>query len=189
MPFRRDKPVRMKTGFPVYRSMRVAMLMGLIALTAAACSRRENPELLQLRSSGEGPDEFSIVPNKPLETPEDFAYLPPPTSTGSSRADATPQEDVFVALGGTATAANARSSESGVLPYATRFGRSPTIREELAASDLDFRRRNDVLFLERIANVSKYFSVYALESLDQDAELERFRAAGVPTPAAPPPPF
>lgn len=168
--------------------LRGLLVMALVVAAVAGCSRRENPELLQLRSSGDGPDEFSIVPNKPLETPESFAYLPPPTASGSSRADATPQKDVFAALGGSAEVTASRSSEAGMLRYTSRFGRSPTIREELAASDLDFRRRNDSRFLERFANVSKYFEVYASQSLDQDAELERFRAAGFPTPAAPPPP-
>lgn len=169
-------------------SLRLAVLAGLTVVVIAGCSRRENPELLQLRSSGDGPDEFSIVPNKPLQTPEDFAYLPPPSAAGSSRADATPQKDVFAALGGSAEVTSSRSSEAGLLSYTSRFGRSASIREELAASDLDFRRRNDALFLERIANFSKYFDVYAPQSLDQDRELERFRAAGYPTPAAPPPP-
>lgn len=167
--------------------MRTIAILALIVLVAA-CSRRENPELLQLRNSGEGPDEFAIVPNKPLETPENFAFLPPPTVSQPSLADATPQKDVFAALGGSAATTGARSSEAGVLNYTTRFGRSATIREELAASDLDFRRRNDVLFLERLANISKYFQVYAGQSLDKHSELERFRAAGVRTPSAPPPP-
>ena len=167
---------------------RAAILLGLVFLTAAGCSRRENPELLQLKSTGDGPDEFSIVPNKPLETPENFAYLPPPTAQGTSRAEPQPQKDVFVALGGSGAVTTTRASESGVLAYTTRFGRSANIRAELAASDLDYRRRNDALFLERVFNVSKYFDAYSSQSLDQDRELERFRAAGVPTPGAPPPP-
>ena len=65
-------------------------------------------------------------------------------------------------------------------------GRSEAIRTELAEDDLEFRRRNNGRVLERVFNVNVYFRAYKRQSLDQYAELERFRRLGVRTPAAPP---
>ena len=77
--------------------------LGVIAIAAAlalsACGERE-PQLYNLRSDSGGPDEFAILPTKPLEMPEDMAALPDPTPGGSNRADATPEADAYAALGG-----------------------------------------------------------------------------------------
>lgn len=61
------------------------------------------------------------------------------------------------------------------------------IRGTLAAEDLEFRRKNDGRLLERVFNVNVYFDAYEPMSLDQHAELERWRAQGLLTPSAPPP--
>ena len=45
----------------------------LIVAMAPACSRNREPKLLNIASSTEGPDEFAILPNKPLQQPENFA--------------------------------------------------------------------------------------------------------------------
>jgi hypothetical protein len=42
--------------------------------------------------------------------------------------------------------------------------------------------------LERLFNVNVYFKAYKKQELDQYRELERFRRAGIRTPAAPPDP-
>ena len=62
-------------------------------------------------------------------------------------------------------------------------------RRTLAAEDLEFRRDHNPKLLERLFAVNVYFTAYAPMSLDQYAELARFRAAGVLTPAAPPEPL
>ena len=64
----------------------------------------------------------------------------------------------------------------------------PNIRAELAAADLEYRRQNDGRLLERLFNVNVYFQAYEPLSLDQYAELERLRRAGIRTSAAPPDP-
>jgi hypothetical protein len=156
------------------------------ALALSACSGDGDPQLMNLRSSSDGPDEFLIVPNKPLVMPEDMAALPTPTPGGRNLAGATPREDMIAALGGNAAAA--RGGSGGLLSYATRFGVDGNIRAELAAADLDYRRRNDGRLLERVFNVSVYYEAYLPLSLDQYAELERFRRAGIRTPNAPPDP-
>jgi hypothetical protein len=156
------------------------------ALVLSACSGDGDPELMNLRNPSEGPDEFLVVPSKPLEIPEDVAALPTPTPGGRNLADATPREDMIAALGGNAAAA--RGGSGGLIAYTTRFGTAPNIRSELAVADLEFRRQNDGRLLERLFSVPVYFEAYAPLSLDQYAELERFRRAGVRTPSAPPDP-
>ncbi len=158
--------------------------IALLCVLAACGNSDENPELMNLKSPGEGPDEFLIVPNKPLELPEDLSELPLPTPGGTNLAGATPEADMIAALGGNATVA--RGGDAGLLNYATRFGAAPNIRADLALFDLEYRRRNNGRLLERFFNVSVYFDAYEPFSLDQHAELDRFRRAGIRTPSAPP---
>jgi hypothetical protein len=171
--------------------MRGAQYLGLLvaALVLAGCESGE-PRLLNVTSSTQGPDEFGILPNKPLQQPENFSVLPPPTPGAANRVDATPIDDAIAALGGdpNAVARGVSPRDSGLIAYASRNGRDAGIREQLAEEDLEFRRRNDGRVLERVFNVNVYFRAYENQSLDRFAELERFRRAGVRTPAAPPPP-
>ncbi|WP_298259861.1 DUF3035 domain-containing protein [uncultured Litoreibacter sp.] len=166
---------------------RKAMILGgmVCALLAlSACDRNKQPQLLNVKSNQEGgPDEFAILPGKPLTLPDDYNALPAPTKGGTNRTDATPLEDAVVALGGNP---NAGGNDGGLVNYASRFGTSPNIRNELAAQDIEFRRKNDGRVLERLFNVNVYFKAYRKESLDQYAELERLRRLGVRTPSAPP---
>ncbi|MDF0601816.1 DUF3035 domain-containing protein [Psychromarinibacter sp. C21-152] len=163
--------------------------MCALALLALAACGSDNPQLLNITSTTEGPDEFAIVPNRPLEAPEDFNALPPPTPGRGNRTDANPNADAIVALGGRPEALQSvPTRDAGIVTAATRYGVSPDIRQTLAAEDLDFRRRKDGRLLERLFNVNVYFRAYDPMSLDQYAELERFRRLGVRTPAAPPKP-
>lgn len=163
-----------------------AIILGLCT-ALAACSRGGEPNLVNVPTT-DGPDEFAILPTKPLETPPDLAALPPPTPGGVNRSDPTPHADAVAALGGNRGTLGRASTDGALVSYAARYGVAPDIRGTLAASDLAFRRANDGRLLERVFNVNLYFEAYATQSLDQYRELERFRAAGVPTPAAPPPP-
>lgn len=170
---------------------RAFAVLTCVGLGLAACSDADRePRLLNLTGEGPGPDEFGIVPTKPLEAPEDFAALPEPTPGGVNRTDPTPEADAVAALGGSP----ARVLEGGgirdqaLVARATRFGVDENIRERLAAADLEYRRANDGRLLERLFNVNVYFKAYAPFSLDRYAELERFRRAGIRTPAVPPDP-
>ncbi len=167
------------------RKFRVLGLACACAIALAGCSQEKDPKLLNVKPNGEGPDEFSILPNKPLVLPEDFAALPEPTPGGSNRTDASPIEDAIVALGGNP---NAGTGSQGLISYATRYGVSPSIRSDLAQEDLQYRRDNDGRLLERLFNVNVYFKAYAAQSLDQYGELERLRRLGVRTVSAPPEP-
>ena len=142
-----------------------------------------------MRLRSEGPDEFAILPNKPLEAPPSLAALPPPIPGGPSRADQTPLADAAVALGGRPGArAEIPAGDGAVVTYARRDGVEPGVRETLAAEDLEARRRGSPRVLERVFGVDTYADVYEDQALDPQRELDRFRRAGIRTPAAPPEP-
>lgn len=168
--------------------IKTATILALLMLPAACGGRNSEPDLLNLTKSGSGPDEFAILPARPLENPEDYANLPTPTPGGSNRTDPNPLADAVVALGGSAGAlaedGNA-GPDSALLAHASRNGYSPDIRQVTAAEDLEFRRNNRGRTLERWFNVSVYFRKYREQSLDQHAELLRLRQAGIRTSAAP----
>lgn len=165
-----------------------ALLIATLATTSlAGCDsfRNRTPSLLNVKSNNDGPDEFAIQPNKPLEIPENIAAqtLPTPTPGGANRVDATPLQDATIALGGN-PAGGVR--DNGLVAYTSRYGVIPNVRQSLAEEDLEFRRKNDGRLLERAFNVNVYYKAYRKQSLDQYAELERMRRLGIRTPSAPP---
>ncbi|WP_136683256.1 DUF3035 domain-containing protein [Falsirhodobacter xinxiangensis] len=155
-------------------------------LTLAACGGGD-PQLMRVRSDGNGPDAFSVVPSKPLEMPQTLADLPTPTPGGANRTDPNPSADAIVALGGNPNAARSVPAADGaIVAAASRYGREDT-RAALATEDLEYRRANPGRFLNRLFNNTTYYQAYEPQSLDQRQELERWRASGRRTPAAPPP--
>jgi hypothetical protein len=136
----------------------------------SGCDRNRTPQLLNVKSNQNGPDEFAILPSKPLTLPDDVQALPEPTPGGGNLTDVTPIADATRALGGRP---DAGGGDGGLVTYATRYGVDPSIRSELAEADLDYRRRNDGRVLERIFNVNVYYQAYRKQSLDQYGELER----------------
>lgn len=159
----------------------VAMMAAL-----AACGGNGTPQLMNLRT-GDGPDEFGIVPPKALQMPETLAELPEPTLGGSNRADPQPFDDAIVALGGAPSAAGGiPAGDSALYAHAARFGVESGIRSTLASEDLEWRRDNNGRILERLFNVNVYYKAYRSQRLDQQAELARWRKLGLKTPSAPP---
>ena len=71
------------------------VLIGLVVV--AGCSKRG---LRDLQPTGPGPDEFMILPNKPLTAPKDYEVLLAPTPGGANLVDPQPKADAVVALGG-----------------------------------------------------------------------------------------
>lgn len=172
--------------------MRARAVVTVIAIVAmlglAACGNRDKPpELMNIRAT-EGPDEFGIVPPKPLEMPESLTDLPDPTPGGQNRTDHFPEADAAIALGGKpqAVVGGIPSSDAALYAHAARFGTESGIRQTLASEDLEWRRDNNGRVLERLFNVNVYFKAYRKFWLDQHAELERWRAKGARTPSAPP---
>lgn len=158
-------------------------------LLLSGCSSDES--LMNIRSSTNGPDEFGILPTKPLEMPKEFAALPAPTPGGANLTDPTPNADAIAALGGrpdAMTRGGVPGSDSQLASYTGRYGTSPDIREQLAVEDAEYRSKNKGRFLERLFNINTYYSAYEPESLDQHTELKRWRQRGTRTEAAPPDP-
>ncbi len=141
---------------------------------------------MNLRSSTSGPDEFGILPTKPLAMPESLAELPAPTPGGTNITDPTPRADAVAALGGNPARLAGSAGDGALLARAARFGTEAGIRDRLAAEDVEYRRTHDGRLLERLFNVNVYYRAYAPMALDQAAELERWRRLGLRTPAAPP---
>lgn len=162
--------------------MQKKILVALLALgTLTACGGGAG--LHDFRSNSAGPDAFSVLPNRALETPDDPGALPQPTPGGVNRADPNANADAIAALGG----GGASGGSNGALLQATgRFGTQSDIRADLAASDANFRKIRGRLASGR--GSAKYFRAYAGMALDAYAELLRFRSAGVATPTAPPAP-
>lgn len=163
----------------------------VLALAAAAmlagCGNDDNPILMNLRPQGNGPDEFAILPPRPLQLPEDLAALPPPTPGGTNLTDPNPKADAIVALGGNPQASNGvPAADAALVNYASRAGVAAGIRATLATEDLEFRRDNNGRILERLFDVNVYFKAYRNQSLDQQSELAFWRSRGARTPSAPP---
>jgi hypothetical protein len=162
---------------------------GALALAAllmlAACGGDRTPQLMNIRSSTDGPDEFAILPPKPLQTPEDFTALPEPTPGGANLTDPDPGADAVAALGGDIT--GGARGDAGLINHASRYGVNANIRTLLASEDLEWRRDKRGRPLERLFNVNVYFKAYRNQSLDQQAELQKWRRLGIRTVSAPPP--
>ena len=164
--------------------MRLHTILSALAILALAACGSSDPKLFNLRKSDRTPDEFSILPTKPLEQPPSFSQLPPPTPGGANRTDPRPEAEAVAALGGNP---GGGTGIDGALAQAVgRYGVTPNIRGVLAAEDLEWRRANDGRLLERLFNVNVYYDAYRAQSLDQYRELERLRGFGVRTVAAPP---
>lgn len=164
---------------------RILTAMMVAAMLSACGGGDKLPQLMNIRSATAGPDEFGILPPKALELPQDLAALPEPTPNGTNRTDPTPEADAIAALGG--QPGRGVGLDAGILNHVTRYGVTSGIRETLASEDLQWRRDNNGRILERLLNVNVYYRAYEDMSLDQHAELYRWRQKGVRTPSAPPP--
>lgn len=158
-------------------------------LLLAACST--DPQLMNISAGQTTPDEFAILPTKPLTMPPDLAVLPTPTPGGANITDPTPMADAVGALGGNPAQLARQGVQAGdqaLLAYAGRAGTDPAIRAQLAAADEAHRAANSRRLLETWARTSVYMRAYRPMMLDPHAEIDRWRRAGARTPTAPPAP-
>ncbi len=167
------------------------ILRALFALTtAAAVAGCSDIGLRNLEPPGQGPDEFSVLPVKPLTQPQDYAFLPAPSPGGTNLTDPTPKADAVVALGGNAAALNPNtgipSSDSALVTASSRYGVPANTRQVLAEEDAEFRRRQARWTRLRLFPVDRYSEVYRREAIDADAQNEAARRVGIETPSAPP---
>ena len=166
------------------KSNYLIIILGFIVLSlAAGCASTNQPSLMNLRSSGSGPNEFLVVPSGPLKQPKNYSELPLPTPGGGNRTDRNPRNEVIIALGGNE---NFSRRDPKLVEYVSRYGGDINIRSILAKEDLVFREENHGLFLERMLKVNIYYKRYAEQSLDQYIELKRLNDLGVKTVSAPP---
>lgn len=161
--------------------------MAAIAALAFLSGCAGDRGLHRLDAEGGGPDEFSVLPVRPLEIPATLT-LPEPTPGGANRTDPTPLADAVAALGGrpgATTAGGLPAGDAPLIAFVGRNGVEPDIRARLAAEDSAFRRRASALAGFGMRG-SPYFRAYAGQALDAYAELDRFRASGIRAPSAPP---
>ena len=169
----------------------MARILGVTALLAAgACA--SDGRLMSIDSGGDGPDEFAILPTRPLELPPDLNRLPAPNPGGSSITDPNPEADAVASLGGNPAQLSAQgipASDTALIAQASRTGRAGDIRAVTAAEDAQFRSGRGRRVLEVLAKTNVYYRAYQPQTLDAQAELLRWQRSGARTPSAPPPPL
>jgi hypothetical protein len=129
------------------------------------------------------PDEFLVLPTRPLEVPQDLAALPPPTPGARNRVDYRPHEEAVAGLTGRPGPVGAAS---GAALVARAGPIDPAIRARLAAEDAVYRREHPGLLLERVFARDREALIYRGMALDAPAAYEGLRARGVRVPPAPP---
>ena len=158
-----------------------------IVLSITGCGE---VKLRKMRSDDKGPEEFSVLPFKPLQTPSNYNMLPEPVPAMGNLADANPKVDAIVALGGkpvvTDNTRKVPTSDQILMRRTNRFGTTPNIRAILAAEDAEIRKKKSRMLRFQLNQKDLYSKVYEKQTLDAYAELAKFRAAGVLTPAVPP---
>lgn len=163
---------------------RIALLVAIMAI--AGCS---NAGLRDLRSNTAGPDEFLILPTKPLSAPASYSELPEPTPGGANLTDPQPNADAIAALGGRPAALvdqGVSSADAALVNYTGRGGVPQGIRTTLAEEDERFRQRRGRLTQIQLFRTNRYDQVYNRQKLNPFSEERRFRRAGIATPTSPP---
>ncbi|MFT3974260.1 MAG: DUF3035 domain-containing protein [Amaricoccus sp.] len=155
----------------------------LLAVTAVAgCQGRGAAGALRSAGVGSTPDEFMVLPTKPLDMPKDLAALPPPTPGAVNRVDYQPLQQAVAGLTGRPTLA----TTNGTVLVARAGPVDPNVRTELASEDAEWRATHHGLFFERMFTRDKASLVYKPMVLDAPAELERLRRMGIEVPPPPP---
>lgn len=171
--------------------LRTRELVWLAAVAAlAACG--SDPRLNNISGGNDGPDEFAILPTKPLSLPADLNQLPAPTPGGGNITDPTPLQDAVASLGGNPAQLGQRGVGAGdgaLIAYASRGGVTPQVRQVTATEDAEFRAARGRRVLERVAGTNVYYRAYQGQTLNPYPEFERWRRAGAQVPSAPPPPL
>ncbi|KUP92823.1 DUF3035 domain-containing protein [Tritonibacter horizontis] len=157
------------------------ILSSVLLLTA--CGDKPLHDLDARRNS---PDEFLVLPSKPLEQPENYATLPTPTPGGSNITDRDPQAEAILALGGRPSSSGIPAGDGALVTAASRYGVQGDIRETLSAEDVKRRKRAGILANIKLFPVDRYAETYEREALDPYDVNTAYRRAGVPTPSAPP---
>ncbi|ATG44985.1 MULTISPECIES: DUF3035 domain-containing protein [Phaeobacter] len=163
----------------------VIVLMG--ALAVSACGQKG---LRDLRPAGTGPDEFMVLPAKPLAEPTSYQTLPQPTPGAANLTDRNPKGEAVAVLGGNPAALvpgeGIPASDGALVTAVSRYGVDPDVRADLAARDAKKRKRENRTARFKLFPVDRYQEAYKREAIAPDQVSERFRRAGFETPSAPP---
>ena len=163
----------------------ISVLIGAAAF--AGCSN--DPQLHNISSGRDTPDEFAILPTRPLSMPPDLNQLPQPTPGGTNITDPNPKGDAVAALGGDPqrlAPTGIGSADGALVNYASRLGVTRGIRQQLAQEDVEWRSNNSRRLLETWARTDVYYRAYEPMTLDSWAEDLRWKRAGARTPTSPP---
>lgn len=172
------------------QAMRASVLVIGFAALAGLSACGGDPHLMNIESGQNSPDEFAILPTRPLSMPPDLAVLPAPTPGGANITDPTPEADAVAALGGNPARLSNQgiaASDQALVAYAARRGLEPGIRTTLAQADLAWRSRNSRRPLEALFGTSVYLRAYRPMTLDPAAEQLRWQRAGARTSTSPVP--
>lgn len=164
------------------------LTFGVMVLIAAAglsaCTKKGLRELDARRNS---PDEFLVLPSKPLEAPANYSALPEPTPGAANLTDRDPQAEAVAALGGRLQrGGGVPASDAALLAAASRHGVDADVRSDLAEADAKLRKRNAFIARFRLFRVDRYSEVYERDTLKPGSVATQYRRAGVPVPSAPP---
>ncbi|MEM9010019.1 MAG: DUF3035 domain-containing protein [Pseudomonadota bacterium] len=168
---------------------RTVVLLGT-ALLVSACSGGVTGDgqsvLTSLGLRQTAPDEFMVVERKPLVMPPSFSALPSPQPGMPNRVDPRPQQETIVALTGQASTGEADLMSDGqraLLTAAGTEGIDPNIRDVMS-------QENAAATAPRSYGIRRIFGratedPYSNDALDPTEEMQRQRAQGAQTPAAP----
>ncbi len=168
--------------------MRIALGLMILGIGVALGGCAKKP-LHDLRTNSQGPDEFMVLPVKPLTAPQDYGALPTPTPGGTNLVDQNPKADAIAALGGRPSAlevTGVAASDRALVASAGRYGVPADTRTALAETDAEFRRRQGRLSGFKLFPVDRYGQIYRREALEPFGVNKRFERAGLGTPSAPP---
>ncbi len=168
---------------------RTTILVLALAVTAACGDRGEEVTLTRIKNTGSGPDEFTILPTKPLQSPDSYNDLPPPAPGAPNLVDPNPKAEGVAALGGNPAATAGRqpaAADSALVRHAARHGVPEDIRRELALEDRETRRRHGRVNILRLGPTDDYTDAYKDQWLNAQAEERRLRLRGIETPTNPP---
>ena len=164
-----------------------AIIIWSVAAVVSGCADRG---LHDLRSNSAGPDEFMVLPVKPLTAPRDYDVLPAPTPGGGNLVDPNPRADAVASLGGRPAALNPGggipAADNALVAQASRHGVEQNVRSNLAQEDAKFRKRQGRLSSIKLFRVDRYEQAYRNQKLNPFGNADRFRGAGVATPTSPP---
>ena len=161
----------------------------IIVAMAAAVSGCSSKGLMDLRTNSRGPDEFLVLPSKPLTVPENLAALPAPTPGAANRTDQNPTGDAVAALGGNPATLNdtaVPAADAALVAQASRYGVPGNIRTTLAEADAKFRDRQRRGTRVRLFPVDRYSQAYRRDKIDPFQQTRTMRNSGLQTPTSPP---